>query len=89
MSKDQPISPAVMAHRRAENTSASLVGAEADQHPVATAVVGAEGPEEMSGSRAIIRSLEQLGVTVVDQTPDQLPVALADHYLALKARGLL
>ena len=57
MSKDQPISPAVMAHRRAENTSASLVGAESEQHPVATAVAGAEGPEEMTGSRAIIRSL--------------------------------
>lgn len=69
MSKDQPISPAVMAHRRAENTSASLVGAESDQHPVATAVVGAEGPEEMTGSQAIIRSLEQLGATDVFGLP--------------------
>ncbi|MDO5738819.1 MAG: DUF58 domain-containing protein [Ornithinimicrobium sp.] len=34
-------------------------------------------------------ALAQLGVTVLDETPQHLPVALADHYLALKARGLL
>lgn len=33
--------------------------------------------------------LARLGVTVVDAEPDQLPVALTDHYLLLKARGLL
>ena len=30
-----------------------------------------------------------LGVDVVDADAEQLPPALADHYLALKARGLL
>jgi hypothetical protein len=30
-----------------------------------------------------------LGVDVVDASAGRLPVALTDHYLALKARGLL
>jgi uncharacterized protein (DUF58 family) len=34
-------------------------------------------------------ALERLGVSVLDEPPDQLPPALADHYLALKAQGLL
>jgi uncharacterized protein (DUF58 family) len=33
--------------------------------------------------------LRALGVDVIDADADQLPPALADHYLALKARGLL
>jgi len=33
--------------------------------------------------------LRALGVDVVDASAEQLPPALADHYLALKARGLL
>lgn len=34
-------------------------------------------------------ALAQVGVSVVDEPPDRLPVALVDHYLALKAAGLL
>jgi hypothetical protein len=33
--------------------------------------------------------LRALGVDVVDAAAEQLPPALADHYLALKAQGLL
>jgi len=33
--------------------------------------------------------LGRLGVHVIDAEPDQLPVALTDHYLLLKSRGLL
>jgi uncharacterized protein (DUF58 family) len=33
--------------------------------------------------------LRQLGVTVIDADAERLPPALADHYLALKAQGLL
>jgi len=33
--------------------------------------------------------LRHLGVQVIDVEPDQLPVALTDHYLLLKSRGLL
>ncbi len=35
------------------------------------------------------RLLTTLGVEVLDADADELPVRLADHYLALKARGLL
>lgn len=34
-------------------------------------------------------ALSSLGVAVLDEPPDRLPVALADHYLMLKSRGLL
>ncbi len=33
--------------------------------------------------------LGRLGVHVIDAEPDQLPIALTDHYLLLKSRGLL
>jgi uncharacterized protein (DUF58 family) len=33
--------------------------------------------------------LQRLGVHVVDAEPEDLPVALTDHYLLLKSRGLL
>lgn len=35
------------------------------------------------------QALERMGVTVLDEDPDALPPALADHYLMLKANGLL
>lgn len=34
-------------------------------------------------------ALERLGVTVLDEEPETLPLALVDHYLLLKSRGLL
>jgi uncharacterized protein (DUF58 family) len=34
-------------------------------------------------------ALGRVGVTVLDEVPDELPVALVDHYLLLKSRGLL
>lgn len=34
-------------------------------------------------------ALQRMGVTVLDVEPERLPPALADHYLALKAQGLL
>lgn len=37
----------------------------------------------------IIERLRRAGVEVVDETPEQLPPALADRYLALKAAGRL
>ena len=33
--------------------------------------------------------LRRLGVNVIDAEPEHLPVALTDHYLLLKSRGLL
>ena len=37
----------------------------------------------------VTRLITRLGADVVDATPDQLPPALADRYLALKAAGRL
>ena len=34
-------------------------------------------------------ALGQLGVTVLDESPEELPTALVDHYLMLKRQGLL
>ena len=42
--------------------------------------------ERRRGTADLLRAL---GVDVVDASAEQLPPALADHYLALKARGLL
>jgi uncharacterized protein (DUF58 family) len=33
--------------------------------------------------------LRRLGVHVIDVGPEQLPIALTDHYLLLKSRGML
>lgn len=55
-----------------------------------SAVYGAAAAERTSSlRRRTAAALERLGVHVLDADPDHLPVALADHYLALKARGLL
>ncbi|MDO5720457.1 MAG: DUF58 domain-containing protein [Actinomycetaceae bacterium] len=39
--------------------------------------------------QAAATALQQLGITVVEDTPEQLPMRVVDHYLDLKARGLL
>ena len=68
MSKDQPISPAVMAQRRAPSGPVAQA-AETDPARLTGAAAEVVGPEEMTGSQAIIRSLEQLGVTDVFGLP--------------------
>lgn len=55
-----------------------------------SAVYGAAAAERTASlRRRTAAALERLGVHVLDADPDHLPAALADHYLALKARGLL
>ncbi|WP_270451309.1 acetolactate synthase large subunit [Kocuria marina] len=68
MSKDQPISPAVMAQRWPPAASAPRP-AETDQARLTGIAAEVVAPEEMTGSQAIIRSLEQLGVTDVFGLP--------------------
>ncbi|MDN5632310.1 MULTISPECIES: acetolactate synthase large subunit [Kocuria] len=68
MSKDQPISPAVMAQRRAPSGPVAQA-AETDPARLTGAAAEVVGPEKMTGSQAIIRSLEQLGVTDVFGLP--------------------
>jgi uncharacterized protein (DUF58 family) len=53
-------------------------------------VWGAAAAERTAGLRAATaEALGRLGVDVLDAPPDELPVRLADHYLALKREGLL
>ncbi len=56
----------------------------------ATATYHAAAAEQAIAHRdRTARLLTTLGVDVLDEDADRLPVLLADHYLALKARGLL
>jgi uncharacterized protein (DUF58 family) len=56
----------------------------------ATRTYGAAAAEQAIIRRdATARLLGALGVEVLDEDADRLPVVLADHYLELKARGLL
>ena len=56
----------------------------------ARATYDAAAAEQAAGQRdATARLLGTLGVSVLDADAEDLPVRLADHYLSLKARGLL
>ena len=56
----------------------------------AAEVFEAAAAEHVLADRARTADLLQLvGADVIDAEPDQLPLALTDHYLDLKARGLL
>jgi uncharacterized protein (DUF58 family) len=53
-------------------------------------VYGAAAAEQtLARRRATADLLDALGVHVLDVPTDDLPRALADHYLSLKANGLL
>ena len=56
----------------------------------AAAVYDAAAAEQVLADRArTADAARRLGVDVVDADAERLPVALTDHYLMLKARGLL
>lgn len=56
----------------------------------ARAVFAAAAAERtISERRQVTTLLHRLGVDVVDAVPEELPPALADHYLAMKAAGRL
>lgn len=56
----------------------------------AQAVFGAAAAERtISERRQVTALLHRMGVDVVDAAPEELPPALADHYLAMKAAGRL
>jgi uncharacterized protein (DUF58 family) len=55
-----------------------------------SAAYDAAAAEQVLGERTRMADvLGVLGIDVVDATADRLPVALTDHYLMLKSRGLL
>ena len=87
-----PVLPTLVARHRlvlasvADPRVAEMAGGRGD----AAAVYGAAAAERTRGERQHTAALlGRLGVEVVDAGPDELPPALADRYLALKAAGRL
>ncbi|GAA5158234.1 DUF58 domain-containing protein [Ornithinimicrobium tianjinense] len=87
-----PVLPTLTAHHRVVVASVADPALEALRADVSSlqAVWDAAAAERTEAlRRRTAAALGLLGVTVVDELPERLPGALADHYLALKARGLL
>lgn len=87
-----PVLPSLLAHHRVVLASVRdpeltrLAARRADAAEVFTA---AAAEQTMSRRAQTERMLRALGVTVVDADAETLPPKLADHYLFLKAEGLL
>ncbi|WP_353950926.1 DUF58 domain-containing protein [Knoellia sp. S7-12] len=87
-----PVLPALAARHRVVVASVADPAVEALRRGrgTATDVYAAAAAERTVGLRArTAGALRTLGVEVLDETPDKLPLALVDHYLALKRQGLL
>lgn len=93
-----PVLPALTRHHRVvlasvrdpELTRLAEAAADPDVVPTAdTAYDAAAAAQELHRRDRMREVLQRLGVDVVDADADTLPPALADHYLALKAQGLL
>lgn len=87
-----PVLPALLKHHRVVVGSVQdpALAALRDRHGSLTDVYGAAAAAQVLHQRHRAGEiLRALGVDVVDAGAEALPPALADHYLALKARGLL
>jgi uncharacterized protein (DUF58 family) len=87
-----PVLPVLVAHHRV--VLASVHDPELERladarHGLDEVYAAAAAEQSLARRRATAALLETLGVAVIDVPADDLPPALADHYLALKARGLL
>ncbi|GAA4110521.1 DUF58 domain-containing protein [Knoellia locipacati] len=87
-----PVLPALAARHRV--VVASVADPAVDRmrrgRDSATDVYAAAAAERTVGLRQrTAGAFRSLGVEVLDETPDRLPLALVDHYLALKRQGLL
>ena len=87
-----PVLPVLVAHHRVVLASVRdpelerMAGARQGLDEVYAA---AAAEQTLTRRRATAALLETLGVEVLDVPAEDLPPALADHYLSLKARGLL
>ena len=87
-----PVLPVLVAHHRVVLASVrdpELERMAAARHGLDEVYAAAAAEQTLARRRATADLLETLGVDVIDVPSDALPPALADHYLALKARGLL
>lgn len=87
-----PVLPALVHHHRVVVASVRdpalvrLATGRADVDEVYAAAAAEQAMARRSHTADLLRTL---GIDVVDADAEQLPPALADHYLSLKARGLL
>lgn len=87
-----PVLPALAARHRVVVASVADPAVErlARGRGSATDVYAAAAAERTGALRArTAEAFRALGVEVLDEPPEELPLALVDHYLALKRRGLL
>ncbi len=87
-----PVLPALLKHHRVVVASVQdpALGQLADRRESLSEVYAAAAAAQvLLQRRRASEILTALGVDVVDTHAEALPPALADHYLALKARGLL
>jgi uncharacterized protein (DUF58 family) len=87
-----PVLPVLVAHHRVVLASVRdpELGRMAGTREGLDDVYAAAAAEQtLTRRRATADLLETLGVHVLDVPADELPPALADHYLSLKAQGLL
>jgi uncharacterized protein (DUF58 family) len=87
-----PVLPVLARHHRVVLASVHdpelerMAGARGGLDEVYAAAAAEQSLARRRGTAGLLRTL---GVDVIDVPPDDLPPALADHYLSLKARGLL
>ena len=87
-----PVLPALLKHHRVVVASVQdpALGQMRDRRESLSEVYAAAAAAQvLQQRRRASEILTALGVDVVDADAERLPPALADHYLALKARGLL
>ena len=87
-----PVLPALCAHHRvvvASVADPAVARMRSARDTVEEAYAAAAAERTTSLRRRTADALAHLGVDVLDETPQELPVRLADHYLMLKRQGLL
>lgn len=87
-----PVLPILTRHHRVVLASVkdpALEALAATRDTIDDVYAAAAAEQAMQRRNRTADLLRKLGVDVVDVNADQLPPALADHYLSLKARGLL
>jgi uncharacterized protein (DUF58 family) len=87
-----PVLPVLVRHHRVVLASVrdpELERMAADRGGLDEVYAAAAAEQSLARRRHTADLLRTLGVDVIDASADDLPPALADHYLALKARGLL
>jgi uncharacterized protein (DUF58 family) len=87
-----PVLPALLKHHRVVVASVqdpALGELRERRESLSEVYAAAAAAQVLQQRRRASEILSALGVDVVDAEAERLPPALADHYLALKARGLL